>query len=388
MNDRAPIRDRTLVLRVLVPGLEARLRDKMKEREETYAAAAAGGGGGGTGNNTPGGSKTSNNKEGILDLDGVTCEPTPARNHTLWSFHCDGATYPAKLVNLPCPVELHKTHDHAAYYKSADVAQMLIVYEDEMALEESEEKALEGFPSYYHSGLTPPMRRVVERRYAAREHSAAVPPRAAVLDVENEIVKLMEHISTTDKAGSNNNNANNNNKRNTNKIVTTLTTANKIVEEIQEDIVDYEPWMNDYGRQSAGVEFDADDQQCSLHPEVWLSPETISTIKDSEEEERKKKQAVADKKEAKRSAKKLEKESVAAAAAASSVKKGIASKKSTAAAAAAAAARDEMVDDVTAAAAMMVSVGANDEDFLDDDNFLDFDLEGDDLNFLGDLNLN
>ena len=42
-----------------------------------------------------------------------------------------------RLVNLPCPVELQKTHDHAMYFKCADVAQMLIVYEDTMALDEA-----------------------------------------------------------------------------------------------------------------------------------------------------------------------------------------------------------------------------------------------------------
>jgi transcription initiation factor TFIID subunit 7 len=367
MNDRAPIRDRTLILRILVPGLEARLRDKMKETEEEYTGSSTNGGA-----SAPG-SMNNSNKERILDLEGVTCEPTSARNHTLWNFHCDGATYPAKLVNLPCPVELHKTHDHAAYYKSVDIAQMLIVYEDEMALEEADEKPIEGYPSYHHSGLTPPTRRIVERRFAAREHDAKPPPRAAVLDVENEIVKLMEQIATTEKAASASN------KRTK---VPLLTSANKVFEEVHEDIVDYEPWMNDFGRQSAGVEFDADDQQCSLHPEVWLRPEDIRAIKEVEDGERKKKQAAADKKEAKRSAKKLEKEAV-------SVKKGIPSKKSAAAAAAAAAAvalPNHMVDDVTAAAAMMVSEGANDEDLLDDDNILDFDLEGDD--FMKDLNLN
>lgn len=334
MSDRAPLRDRTLVLRILVPGLEARLRDKMKETGETGAGV----------------------KERILDLEGVTCEPTPARNHTLWSFHCDGATYPAKLVNLPCPVELHKTHDHAAYYKSADIAQMLIVYEDEMALEEAEEKPVEGFPSYYHSGLTPPMKRVVERRFAAREHKAAAPPRAAVTDVETEIVKLMEQIANSEKAAS---------KRSK---VPQLTSANKIFEEVVEEVVDYEPWMNDFGRQSAGVEFDADDQQCSLHPEVWLSPETIKEIKLIEEDERKKKQAVLDKKEAKRNAKKWEKEA--------STKKGIAMKRST-----------DMVDEVTAAA-MMVHEGGDEVDLLDDDNFLDLDLDGEDMLNLGDLDFN
>ena len=138
-----------------------------------------------------------------------------------------------------------KTHDHAAYFKCCDVAQMLIVYEDEMALEEADEKPVEGYPSYYHSGLTPPMKRVVERRFAAREHRAVPPPRAAVADVETELMELMEKLSKDEK-----------NKRK-NK-VPTLTTAAKVLEEVEEEVVlDYQPWMDDNGRQPQGIEFDA-----------------------------------------------------------------------------------------------------------------------------------
>jgi hypothetical protein len=97
----------------------------MKEVEESVIADS------GVGRNilssTPTTSTTAS-KETLLDLDGVTCEPTQ-NGSTLWNFHVDGATYPARLVNLPCPIELHKTHDHAMYYKSCDIAQMLIVYE-------------------------------------------------------------------------------------------------------------------------------------------------------------------------------------------------------------------------------------------------------------------
>ena len=367
MNDRAPIRDRTLILRVLVPGLEMRLRDKMKESEEES----------GTSGIRSASAGNSSNKERILDLDGVTCEPTSSRNHTLWHFHCDGATYPARLVNLPCPVEIHKTHDHAAYYKSADIAQMLIVYEDEMALEESaEEKQIEGFTSYYHSGLTPPMRRVVERRFARRDHSAAPPPRAAIVDVENEIVRLMERIAMSEKATTSS--ASSNKQQQKNKIPP-LTAANKVFEEVVDDIVDYEPWMNDFGRQAGGVEFDADDQQCSLHPEVWLKPEDTRAIKEVEQDELRKKEALANKKEAKKMAKKLEKETAAAAVAQAAislpkpVKKGIPSKKNKI---------ETIVDDVTAAA-MMVTEGGDDIDLLelDDDNILDLNFEGDEFVF-------
>lgn len=249
MNDRLPIRDRTLILRILVPGLETRLRDKM-------ALAAP--------------PKTS---ETILDLEGVTCEPSTARNNTLWSFNCDGATYPAKLVNLPCPVEVQKTLDHASFYKCSDVAQMLIVYEDEKALEEADERPVDGYPSYHHSGLTPPMNRVVERRFAAREHSPVAPPRTVVQDVENDIIKLMEDLANNEKTS---------NKRNKAPV---LTTANKEFVEVEEEVVYYEPWMDGFGDAPGGVEFEAGDQQSQLHPELWLSAETIQKVRELEAED-------------------------------------------------------------------------------------------------------
>jgi transcription initiation factor TFIID subunit 7 len=199
MNDRIPIRDRTLILRILVPGLEARLRDKMKECEELRSAAASS-------SVTPTASSQSqqsstNKPSSYFDLDGVTCQPTTARQQTLWNFHCDGATYPATLVNLPCPVELHKTHDHVLYYKSVDIAQMLILYEDEMALLEKtpettdSKQSSDGFPSYYPSGLTPPLRQVVDRRFRAREHDRQrPPPRQGVMQVEEELVGWMDKL--------------------------------------------------------------------------------------------------------------------------------------------------------------------------------------------------
>lgn len=324
--DRAPLRDRTLVLRVLVPGLEARLRDKMKEAEDVAPVAPKSGNGG-----------SSNDIFG--DLEGVTCEPTSARNNTIWNFHCDGATYPARLVNLPCPVELHKTHDHAIYFKSADVAQMLIVYEDEMALEESDEKCTEGFPSYYHSGLAPPTKRIVERRFAAREHKALPPQRSAISEVETDLVQLMENIAKDEKG-----------KRSK---VPTLTSANKVLEEVVEEVVDYEPWMSDYGRQPQGVEFNSDDQMCSLHPEVWLSPSEIQECKDQDESSKKKKEQAAQRKEAQRREKDHQS------------RKGSLPKKN-----------DDIVDEVTQAAASMLTTDATD---LVDDDLFDFNLDDEDM---------
>lgn len=223
-----------------------------------HVAPASGGGSGGGA------------KEGgqLLDLEGVTCEPSEDGS-TLWHFHCDGATYPARLVNLPCPVEIHKTHDHAMYYKCADIGQILIVYEDENALEEAESAPgykVEGFPSYYHSGLTPPMKRVVERRFGAREHKSVAPPRSEVIEVEKELMELIERISKDTSKGKGKSKA---------PSLSSLTSsqgANKIIEDVVEEVVDYEPWMDDNGRKPKGIEFDSNDVLCTKHPEVWLDP--------------------------------------------------------------------------------------------------------------------
>lgn len=89
MNDRAPIRDRTLVLRILVPRLDQRLREKMKELEEAIALKNTGGSGG-----VPSSSPTKGgggaDASSYLDLEGVSCEPTSGQNRTLWNFRCDG----------------------------------------------------------------------------------------------------------------------------------------------------------------------------------------------------------------------------------------------------------------------------------------------------------
>jgi hypothetical protein len=148
------VRDRTLVLRVLVPGLHTSLNDKISAKNEgdrgetttsllststitTDPSIIGSSGRVGPPRTAAITSSTNLNGSDILNLDGVTCLPS-ASGSTLWHFRCDGATYPARLVNLPCPVEVHKTTDHATYHKCTDIGQMLIVYEDEYAMEEAE----------------------------------------------------------------------------------------------------------------------------------------------------------------------------------------------------------------------------------------------------------
>ena len=220
----------------------------------------------------------------IFDLEGVTCEPAMQPLHsssgqqsptseesldqqTLWTFHCDGASYPARLISLPCPVELHKTHDHAMYYKCVDVNQMLLVYEDMTAMEEAESMPgykpgykNERYSTYYHSGLTRPMNKVVQRRFNNREHSGVPPPMGEVMEVEKELISLIEKISTKDP-----------NKRPARgSIAAQKSMQTKVLEEIEDEMVDYEPWMDDYGKVPKGIQFDEDDPICKQHPEVWL----------------------------------------------------------------------------------------------------------------------
>merc|ERR1712176_1591460 len=107
---------------------------------------------------------------------------------------------------------------------------------------------------------------------------------------------------------------------------------NKILQEVEEVVVDYEPWMDNYGTEEKGITFDATDQIASMHPEIWLSPVQIAEIKqkekEKEEEEEKKRQKEKEKKQ-KRKKKKEQKAAAAAAAAAAAPPKakGIASKK-------------------------------------------------------------
>mmetsp|Transcript_32572 Transcript_32572/g.49093 ORF Transcript_32572/g.49093 Transcript_32572/m.49093 type:complete len:352 (-) Transcript_32572:2246-3301(-) len=287
-----PVRDRTLVLRVLVPGLEARLREKMEDAAAKVSARM------------PPGSNAADYlaKESLADLDGVTCEPS-SDGDTKWRFYCDGCFYPARLVNLPCPIELHKTHDHATYYKSCDVAQIFVVYEDEMAMEEAEAMTgykSEDYPSYYHSGLTPPMKRVVERRFEKRDIKVVPPPRTEVSEIEEELRVMIDRVSDSSKS----------NKGKSKTPSLSVGTA-KLIEEVEEEIVDYQPWMDDYGRQPNGIQFDADDPRATKYPELWLEQtevdaitQTIKLETEKKEDKKKQKAAAAAKKKSKKNSKK------------------------------------------------------------------------------------
>lgn len=285
-----------MVLRILDDRLRERLTEKMNALEESFASSSSvlasennlsnasnslkqnvgiqmsnthDGDNGGVG------SASAPSKEGqIFDLDGVTCEPAikdhknssndvaSDEEYTLWNFICDGATYPARLTNLPCPVEIHKTHDHAMYYKCTDVAQMLIVYEDDAAMEEAESSPgyhVDGFPSYFHSGLTPPMHKVVERRFKERDHAPLPPPCQDVHQIELEILALISKMASSQEG------------KVKGKRGVPTSVQLQVLEEVEDEIVTWEPWMDNYGKEPNGIKFEEGDMVSNAHPEIWLN---------------------------------------------------------------------------------------------------------------------
>ena len=164
------------------------------------------------------------------------------------------------------PLEIHKTYDHSSYHKAADVGQMLIVYEDENVMDEAETEktyTVEGFPSYYHSGLTPPMQNVVKRRYLSRfeerDTKPIPPPKSEVAEVEKELQELIANLSTgkgkQKKTGAKSSSA---------------AARDKVIEVVEDEIVDYEPWMGEGGK------FTVEDAK--MHPEWFLSKAELKEI--------------------------------------------------------------------------------------------------------------
>jgi hypothetical protein len=45
----------------------------------------------------------------------------------------------------------------------------------------------------------------------------------------------------------------------------------KVVEEIEDEIVPWEPWMDNYGKEPNGIKFEEGDMVSNAHPEIWLN---------------------------------------------------------------------------------------------------------------------
>ncbi|CAG0887110.1 unnamed protein product [Cyprideis torosa] len=108
--------------------------------------------------------------------------------------YLDDRAYRAKLWDLPTVVESLKTVDRKNFYKTADICQMLQVYEDESSEEEDvteltkaqREKKEKKKYSYPH-GITPPLKNIRRRRFrkTLKKKYADLP------EIEKEVKRLL-----------------------------------------------------------------------------------------------------------------------------------------------------------------------------------------------------
>ncbi|KAI4209844.1 MAG: hypothetical protein LQ351_007262 [Letrouitia transgressa] len=102
--------------------------------------------------------------------------------------------YAACLVDLPCIIEGMKSWDKRAWYKTADICQMLLVLgrieNREDAMTHPLPKEVDEETWQYAHGLTPPMRWVRKRRFRKRIHNRTI---EAVEEEVDRLLALDEH---------------------------------------------------------------------------------------------------------------------------------------------------------------------------------------------------
>lgn len=182
---------------------------------------------------------------------------------------------------------------------------MLIVNPDSNVMSSVERKKNYGsqdFPSYYHSGLCQASERVVDRRFSMRiEKSERFYSRTEVSRVEQELMDIMRDRLNVDTVGGGSvaapvvrkkyykkklkkgenaemvaaaaAKAEEDLKKTAAEAATesgTVIGDDGTITEIVQDIVSYEPWMDDYGRIPSGSEFEEDRAIAKGHPEIWL----------------------------------------------------------------------------------------------------------------------
>ncbi|CAH1267695.1 TAF7 [Branchiostoma lanceolatum] len=105
----------------------------------------------------------------------------------------DGEALSAKLVDLPCVVESHKTIDKKTLYKTNDICQMLVCStEDQDAkeeeVEESTQKKDKDKKFLYNHGITPALKNVRKRRFRKTMKKKYIESP----DVEKEVKRLLK----------------------------------------------------------------------------------------------------------------------------------------------------------------------------------------------------
>lgn len=135
----------------------------------------------------------------------------------------EGSTtqYPALLVNLPCPVETHRTFDNKTLYKSADIGQALQVFLSEEEFLNFYYNKMDKLDGIYYAdrGLSIPSINIINRKYNNTRKQTPFPP-----DVVKESFEDILNFA-----------------------------SNKEVTEVYEEVVDFEEFMYDERTEQGAV---------------------------------------------------------------------------------------------------------------------------------------
>ncbi|KAF0694576.1 Aste57867_14564 [Aphanomyces stellatus] len=143
-----------------------------------------------------------------------------------FKFHIDDSELPSTLCQLPCILETHKTYDDNLFYKSGEIGQILLVHES------AEEQMLYETVTELPSGITPPTTNIVKRKYAKTRKYPAF-PKPDVARVEDTLVKII---------------------------------AGGVIEDVQEELVDFYDWMID-DQHPGGIVVHDEMELIQQHPE-------------------------------------------------------------------------------------------------------------------------
>ncbi|GMI08520.1 hypothetical protein TrRE_jg12010 [Triparma retinervis] len=175
--------------------------------------------------------------------------------------------FPARLRNLPTALELHKTNDKSAYVKAAEVGQCLVVGDDEVG----EVPRSGEFWSYMEDGIAPPCKGIVRRRFENVRVNKGDFDQHEVSDVEDMLLNII-----TDKLDDEGKKKKKKPKKKQ------QAGLNKVITEVIEHEVEYEEWMDDYGRLPSGVSFKEGDMLEKRHPQVWVDPALLPLTTEEE----------------------------------------------------------------------------------------------------------
>eukprot|EP01038_Epipyxis_sp_PR26KG_P009182 gene9182-12383_t len=231
-----------------------------------------------------------NTKPILIDISPKDAD-SPSNDFT---FSLEGKDYPSLLLNLPCPLETHKTFDNKIFLKSGDVGQMLQVFHTEKERDSCRSSIIETINGdYYQNGITPPTFDVVKRRFElTRKNETHLPYRIRETSEEINLFydlwtgekdnqqldgltsNALSGIKMGLKSKDNNTDINNmNNIFDRHQIIPAVTIASsdddiKEFIEIFEEVVDFEDWMADnYTHQGITIIIDGNDWTLDNNPE-------------------------------------------------------------------------------------------------------------------------